>query len=176
MVPRKQILKAVRPFVGKNIVKVITGLRRSGKSVLMGQLRDMIQSDIDPNASFFYLDLDDEANADCLEKGVLYADRESPGEGSRFRLRKRWRTALCASRLPHADGGDAQQGVRGAELRAGPVPEDGSQHGQGGFFRRGDRPPVSARFPSPPVRHPGELSTSIGGTTMVHLIADLMDR
>lgn len=73
MVPRKQILKAVRPFVGKNIVKVITGLRRSGKSVLMGQLRDMIQSEIDPNASVFYLDLDDEANADCLEKGVLYA-------------------------------------------------------------------------------------------------------
>ena len=73
MVLRKTVLNAVRPFVGKGVVKVLTGLRRSGKSVLMGQIRDMILNEIDPGAPVFYLDLDDEANADCLGKGVLYA-------------------------------------------------------------------------------------------------------
>ena len=77
MVPRKNILEAVRPFVGKGVIKVLTGLRRSGKSVLMGQIRDMILREIDPDAQIFYMDFDDEANADCLAKGVLHKRMEA---------------------------------------------------------------------------------------------------
>lgn len=35
---RKKYLKAIEPFIGKGIIKVIVGMRRSGKSVLMRQL------------------------------------------------------------------------------------------------------------------------------------------
>ena len=84
MVLRKTVLNAVRPFVGKGVVKVLTGLRRSGKSVLMGHIRDMILNEIDPGAPIFYLDLDDESNADCLEKGgAVCQNEESPGCQSR---------------------------------------------------------------------------------------------
>ncbi len=91
MVPRKNVLDAVRPFVGKGVIKVLTGLRRSGKSVLMGQIRDMILDENDPGAPVFYVDFDDEANADFLEKGVLYsrmkkAVEANPGRKTYFFL------------------------------------------------------------------------------------------
>ena len=91
MVSRNLMLHAVRPFVGKSVIKVLTGLRRSGKSVLLGQIQDMIQREIDPGAPVLYLDLDDEANADCLGKGVLYAKMQkalddTPGRKTYFFL------------------------------------------------------------------------------------------
>ena len=50
MVLRKKIIEEVRPFIGTDVVKVITGIRRCGKSVLMSQIRDVIVSEIDKNA------------------------------------------------------------------------------------------------------------------------------
>lgn len=76
MVLRKKQLEEVRPFVGTDVIKVFTGVRRCGKSVLLGQVRDLIVNEIDPNAPFFYVDLDDEENARYLKDGVLYAEME----------------------------------------------------------------------------------------------------
>jgi len=76
MVLRKRVLDEVRAFVGTDVIKVFTGVRRCGKSVLMGQVRDLIAQEIDPGASTFYLDLDDEANARYLKEGVLFAELE----------------------------------------------------------------------------------------------------
>ena len=39
MVLRKKVIEEVRPFIGTDVVKVITGIRRCGKSVLMSQIR-----------------------------------------------------------------------------------------------------------------------------------------
>lgn len=72
MVIRKKIMEKVRPFIGKDVVKVITGIRRCGKSVFMSQIRDAIVSQIDKGAPAFYLDLDDESNARYLKAGVLF--------------------------------------------------------------------------------------------------------
>ena len=72
MVIRKKIMEKVRPFIGKDVVKVITGIRRCGKSVFMSQIRDAIVSQIDEGAPVFYLDLDDESNAKYLKAGVLF--------------------------------------------------------------------------------------------------------
>ena len=77
MVLRKKIIEEVRPFIGTDVVKVITGIRRCGKSVLMSQIRDVIVSEIDKKASVFYLDLDDEANAKYLKAGVLFKELSS---------------------------------------------------------------------------------------------------
>ena len=35
MVKRELYLRKIRPFIGTDVVKVITGMRRSGKSVLL---------------------------------------------------------------------------------------------------------------------------------------------
>ncbi len=40
MIIRKNYLNKIRPFISKPVIKVITGIRRCGKSVLMQQLRD----------------------------------------------------------------------------------------------------------------------------------------
>ena len=55
MVIRKDILEEIVPFVGKDVVKVITGIRRCGKSTLLGQLKDRIVNEIDIGAPVFYL-------------------------------------------------------------------------------------------------------------------------
>jgi predicted AAA+ superfamily ATPase len=72
MVIRKKIIEEIRPFIGTGVVKVITGIRRCGKSVLMSQIRDLIVKEIDKGAPVFYLDLDDELNAKYLKQGVLF--------------------------------------------------------------------------------------------------------
>ena len=49
MVVRETYLSKIRPFISKDIIKVLTGLRRSGKSVLLEQVRAEIDS---PNTVF----------------------------------------------------------------------------------------------------------------------------
>ena len=44
MVIREAYLSKIRPFIGKDVIKVLTGLRRSGKSVLLEQIREEIGS------------------------------------------------------------------------------------------------------------------------------------
>lgn len=42
---RESYLSKIRPFVGKGIVKVITGMRRAGKSTIMDQMISELVSD-----------------------------------------------------------------------------------------------------------------------------------
>lgn len=49
MVIRKKYLSKIRPFIGKDIIKVLTGIRRGGKSVLLEQICSEINS---PNTIF----------------------------------------------------------------------------------------------------------------------------
>ena len=71
MVSRDLYLKKIRPFIGTDVVKVITGMRRSGKSVML----ELIQAELrlrEPDARIFSINLDDDENKRFLEKGVLY--------------------------------------------------------------------------------------------------------
>lgn len=45
MIPRPSYIEKVRPFIGKDIVKVFTGMRRSGKSTLMREIQDALVAD-----------------------------------------------------------------------------------------------------------------------------------
>ena len=42
MVLRKTYLQRIRPFFGTDVIKVITGIRRSGKSAFLTQVLDEI--------------------------------------------------------------------------------------------------------------------------------------
>jgi len=72
MVKRTSYIEKIRPFVGLDIIKVLTGMRRSGKSVLMGQIRDLIREEIDPAGRFVYINLELDENKRFQEKGVLH--------------------------------------------------------------------------------------------------------
>ena len=73
MLVRSQYIEKIRPFVGLDVVKVITGIRRSGKSVLLQQIQDDIAQNVDPEGVFVRINLEEEDNARFLSKGVVHA-------------------------------------------------------------------------------------------------------
>lgn len=67
MIIRESYLKRIRPFIGKDIIKVLTGIRRAGKSVLLQQIRDEIGS---PNT--VYLNFEDLGNQHLCDYRALH--------------------------------------------------------------------------------------------------------
>ncbi|MDR0501087.1 MAG: ATP-binding protein [Coriobacteriales bacterium] len=68
MIKRELYLKQIRPFIGKDIIKIITGLRRSGKSVLLEQ----ICSEINVPKRSIYLNFESKKNSSLTEPDLLY--------------------------------------------------------------------------------------------------------
>jgi len=113
MVRREAYLKKMRPFVGTDVVKVVTGMRRSGKSVLLEQMRDEITAK-GKGTKVVYLDFEDRGNAALLDGEVLYRELEravagADGAGVAFFLDEindveGWETAINSIRKrPGAD-------------------------------------------------------------------------
>lgn len=67
MIIRETYLSKIRPFIGTDIIKVLTGIRRGGKSVLLEQIRDEINS---PNTIF--LNFEDLGNQHLCEYSALH--------------------------------------------------------------------------------------------------------
>ena len=42
MIKRQAYLDKIIPFIDKNLIKVLTGVRRSGKTVLLTQIQDYL--------------------------------------------------------------------------------------------------------------------------------------
>ena len=67
MVIREKYLSKIRPFIGKDIIKVLTGIRRGGKSVLLEQICSEINS---PNTIF--LNFEDMGNRNLCSGEALH--------------------------------------------------------------------------------------------------------
>lgn len=67
MIIRENYLSKIRPFIGKDIIKVLTGIRRSGKSVLLEQIRDEIHSE-----NTIFLNFEDLGNQHLCEYHALH--------------------------------------------------------------------------------------------------------
>lgn len=49
MIKRELYMKRIRPFIGSNLIKVMTGIRRSGKSVMLELIKqELIESGVNP--------------------------------------------------------------------------------------------------------------------------------
>lgn len=57
-IPREKILKRIEPFIGDNLIKVLTGQRRVGKSYLLYQIMDKI-SEKDSGNNIIYINKED---------------------------------------------------------------------------------------------------------------------
>ena len=68
MIKRELFMERIRPFIRKDVVKVITGLRRSGKSVMLELLMDEID---DPEHSIF-INFESKKNAGYAKSDKLY--------------------------------------------------------------------------------------------------------
>jgi predicted AAA+ superfamily ATPase len=72
MVIREAYLQQIRPFINKDLVKVITGMRRAGKSTLLHQVRDELVRDSIPQENIISMNFESEALADLKDSKSLY--------------------------------------------------------------------------------------------------------
>src|SRR5690606_12660076 len=63
VISRPIYLDRIKPFIGKNLIKVMTGQRRVGKSYLLFQLMDEIKA-TDADAHMIYINKEDLAFSD----------------------------------------------------------------------------------------------------------------
>ncbi len=80
LIKRERYLKQIEPFIGKNLIKVLTGQRRVGKSYLLFQIIELI-TEKDLNASILYINCEDMQfshlkNAQLLHDYVISAIQE----------------------------------------------------------------------------------------------------
>lgn len=71
MIDRPAYLKQILPFVGKNIIKILVGVRRSGKSTLLGQIKDYLIGNGVPESSIITMNLESARFADIADARSL---------------------------------------------------------------------------------------------------------
>jgi len=76
MIKREIYMERIRPFIGKDLIKVLTGIRRSGKSVMLELIQEeLISSRID-ESSFVVYNFSQMKNARLCASTVLYEELE----------------------------------------------------------------------------------------------------
>lgn len=71
MIDRPAYLKQILPFVGKNVIKILVGVRRSGKSTLLGQIKDHLIDQGIPESSIITMNLESARFADITDARSL---------------------------------------------------------------------------------------------------------
>lgn len=80
MIIREKYLNQIRPFYDSDLIKIITGIRRSGKSVVMQQIKDEISKKSD---NFFYFEFEDKItknqfkNTDDIIQSILQNKKDT---------------------------------------------------------------------------------------------------
>ena len=71
MIKREAYMKRIRPFIGNDLIKVLTGLRRSGKSVMLELIREELIGQGVSASQFISLNFEDMSNAHlCTAKAL----------------------------------------------------------------------------------------------------------
>ena len=73
MILRKIYLDQIIPLIDKNLIKVLTGVRRSGKTVLLQQIQDYLLQHGRNKESILYISFESKANAHLKNADTLYA-------------------------------------------------------------------------------------------------------
>lgn len=72
MIKREEYLKKLNSFKEKELIKVITGLRRSGKSILMDQFIDFLKENGNKDKQIVKINFEEKENEELLDKDKLY--------------------------------------------------------------------------------------------------------
>lgn len=59
MIERKEYMKQIKPFIDKDIIKIITGIRRCGKSVFLKQIIEYLKSINVPDKNIIYINFEE---------------------------------------------------------------------------------------------------------------------
>ena len=85
MIKRESYMSRIRPFMGNDLIKVITGVRRSGKSVMLNLIQDeLAESGVD-RSQFISLNFENMSNshlctATALHDEIIHRAREISGK------------------------------------------------------------------------------------------------
>ena len=72
MIQRETYMKRIRPFIGNELIKVLTGIRRSGKSVMLNLIQDeLIKNGVDCK-QFISLNFESMSNAHLCTASALH--------------------------------------------------------------------------------------------------------
>ena len=72
MIKREMYMRRIRPFIGNELVKVLTGIRRSGKSVMLNLIQDeLVERGVD-RQQFIFLNFENMSNARLCDAAVLH--------------------------------------------------------------------------------------------------------
>lgn len=70
--PRETYMQRIRPYIGKNIIKILTGQRRVGKSYILKAVQREIKHNI-PNANIIEINLEDFAFSHITDAQTLHS-------------------------------------------------------------------------------------------------------
>lgn len=74
MIKRELYMKRIRPFIGTELIKVITGIHRCGKSVMLELIKqEILQSGVDANQIIF-INFEDLRNASLCDANTLHEE------------------------------------------------------------------------------------------------------
>jgi len=74
LIKRETYIKQIRPFMNKNIIKVLTGLRRSGKSVMLQLIQEELANDGVARSQFISMNFESAEYAPLKTGDALYQD------------------------------------------------------------------------------------------------------
>ena len=76
MIKREMYMSRIRPFIGTELIKALTGIRRSGKSVMLELIQEeLLHHGVTPDRFFYYnfenLSFDHLLNANALHSEII---------------------------------------------------------------------------------------------------------
>ena len=81
MIKRERYMSQIRPFIGRDLIKVMTGIRRSGKSVMLELVKEeLVESGVDP-ANFISINFEDMRYSNLLTAKALHDEVMARAEG-----------------------------------------------------------------------------------------------
>lgn len=72
MIKRERYMSRIRPFIGSDLVKVLTGIRRSGKSVMLDLIKEELQTSGVNSSQFISLNFENMSNAHLCTAQALH--------------------------------------------------------------------------------------------------------
>lgn len=74
MIKREQYMQRIRPFIGNELIKVLTGIRRCGKSVMLDLIKEELISSGISSAQFITFNFESLINKKFCSADALYAE------------------------------------------------------------------------------------------------------
>ena len=74
LIKRELYMRRIRPFIGTDLVKVMTGIRRCGKSVMLGLIKEELKESGVPETQFIAFNFEDMRNANLCTAQALHCE------------------------------------------------------------------------------------------------------